>query len=144
MQCSFEQCNFSLVSFNTTALREVRFVNCKLTGADFSHVHPFLLDLGFDHCQLNYASFNRLKLKETHFEHCEMEEADFTETDLSKSIFDNCNLNRALFFKTNLEKADFRTASNYSFDPDENRIKGAKFSYPAVLGLMAKYQINID
>jgi len=73
-----------------------------------------------------------------------MEEVDFTETDLSKSVFAHSNLNRALFYKTNLEKTDFRTAYNYSFDPDENRIKGAKFLNPAVLGLLAKYQIEID
>lgn len=73
-----------------------------------------------------------------------MEEVDFTETDLSKSVFDQCNLNRALFYASKLERADFRTAYNYSFDPEENRLKGARFSSPAVLGLLAKYPIEID
>ena len=38
-----------------------------------------------------------------------------------------------------LEKADFLTSYNYSFDPELNKIKGAKFSQAGVTGLLAKY-----
>ena len=43
-----------------------------------------------------------------------------------------------------LEKADFRTAFNYSIDPENNRMKKAKFSPPEVVGLLNKYDIEID
>jgi len=45
---------------------------------------------------------------------------------------------------TILEKVDFRTAINYSFDLELNRVKKAKFSTAGVIGLMDKYQIVIE
>ncbi len=71
-------------------------------------------------------------------------EVDFTEADLSSAVFDNCDLTRSIFENTILEKADFRTSRNYSFDPDLNKIKKAKFSYPGILGLLGKYDIEIE
>jgi fluoroquinolone resistance protein len=43
-----------------------------------------------------------------------------------------------------LEKADLRTAYNYSIDPSINKIKKAKFSLPGVVGLLSKYDIEIE
>jgi len=63
---------------------------------------------------------------------------------LSDSVFDNCDLTGATFYITNIEKADFRTSDNYSIDPENNRIKKAKFSLPAVTGLLDKYDIKVD
>ena len=44
----------------------------------------------------------------------------------------------------NLEKADFRTAAHYSINPENNKIKKAKFAMPWVLGLLDKYNIEIE
>jgi uncharacterized protein YjbI with pentapeptide repeats len=78
------------------------------------------------------------------FVNCTLHEVDFTEADLTASLFENCDLQRTLFANTNLEKADFRTAFNYSIDPELNRIKKARFSMPGVLGLLSKYNIDIE
>jgi len=78
------------------------------------------------------------------FDHCDLQEADFVEADLSKSLFIESDLNGAVFENTNLEKADFRTATNYSIDPEINRIKKARFSVPDVIGLLDKLDIRID
>jgi hypothetical protein len=43
-----------------------------------------------------------------------------------------------------LEKADFRTAFNYSINPETNRIKKAKFSKEGLNGLLDKYDIEIE
>jgi fluoroquinolone resistance protein len=59
-------------------------------------------------------------------------------------IFDNCDLKNAAFDQTILEKADFRTAFNYSIDPDNNKIKKAKFSISGLTGLLEKYNIEIE
>ena len=69
---------------------------------------------------------------------------DFAESDLTGSIFDNCDLARAIFDNTNLVKADFRSAYNFSIDPDNNRIKKAKFSMVGAVGLLVKYDIEIE
>jgi len=52
-------------------------------------------------------------------------------------------LTGAMFESTNLEKADFRSSFHYSINPEINKIKKAKFSLPAVIGLLDKYQIEI-
>ena len=68
---------------------------------------------------------------------------DLTACDLSQAIFENCDLAGTLFENTILEKTDFRTAYNYSIDPELNKIKKAKFSLPGVLGLLSKYDIEV-
>ena len=78
------------------------------------------------------------------FGNCSLKQVDFEETELTLAAFNNCDLLHARFIKTILEKADLRTAINYSFDPEINKIKKAKFSYPGVQGLLDKYNIDIE
>ncbi|WP_435357676.1 pentapeptide repeat-containing protein [Emticicia sp. SJ17W-69] len=82
-------------------------------------------------------------MKATKFKNCKLHEADFNETDLTAAIFENCDLAGAIFEKTILEKADFRTAFNFSIDPELNRIKKAKFSLTSIKGLLDKYNLEI-
>ncbi len=73
-----------------------------------------------------------------------MQEVDFTESDLSGSSLDNCDLSGALFENTNLEKTDFRSAFNYTINPETNRLKKARFSLQGIAGLLEKYGIVIE
>jgi hypothetical protein len=50
----------------------------------------------------------------------------------------------AIFSQTNLEKADFTTAFNYQIDPEQNRMKKARFSPEGIAGLLVKYKIVIE
>ena len=83
-------------------------------------------------------------MKKTIFTSCKLEEVDFTEADLSSSVFDNCDLSKTIFENTILQKVDFRTAYNYSINPEKNNIKKAKFSLPEVMGLLNNYDIEIE
>lgn len=143
-QCRFEGCNLSNANSKGTAFKEVLFINCKMLGLNFSVSEPFLMTLGFSECQLDLASFYRLKLKGTRFIKCSLREADFTEADFTSASFDGCDLAHVIFDNTLLEKADFRSAINYSIDPEANRIKKAKFSLQGVPGLLNKYNIDIE
>jgi uncharacterized protein YjbI with pentapeptide repeats len=75
---------------------------------------------------------------------CQLQEVDFSESDLNEGVFNDCDLTHATFERTNLEKADFRTASNFSIDPENNKLKKAKFSTDGLAGLLTKYQLQID
>jgi len=141
--CSFQDCDMSLVKFKNTGLKTARFINCKLTGCDFSNCNPFLLALNFNGCLLNLASFYKLKLKQTTFTNCNLNETDFTQADLSSSMFENCNFLDATFFETLLEKVDFSTSYNYRIHPEENKIKKAKFSHNGLAGLLLNYDIVV-
>ncbi|WP_291125797.1 pentapeptide repeat-containing protein [Flavobacterium sp. UBA6031] len=143
-ECIFDSCDFSLAKLKNTAMNDIHFVDCKLLGVQFEECNPFLLSFYFENCVLKLTVFNKLKLKRTRFKNCNMQETDFTETDLNGSVFDNCDLLRAIFHKTNLEKADFLTSFNYSIDPEQNRIKKARFSRMGIIGLLDKYGIEIE
>ncbi len=144
LDCSFEDCNFMLVRLNATGLKDVRFKQCKLMGFDFSLCSDFLFQVAFESCQLDYSLFAKKKMKQTRFEHCSLIECDFTECQLTESVFDECILTGSTFYLSRLEKADFRTAIDYSIDPDENYLKKARFSQSRLAGLLDKYDLRIE
>lgn len=144
IDCKFENCNFSMVKLNKTGLKNVSFEGCKLLGVDFTRCNDFLLSFCFDKCFLDYSSFCQKKIKQTLFKDSSVKEVDFSNADLSASGFLNCDLTRTVFQQTILDKVDFRTASNYSIDPEINRVKNAKFSLVGVIGLLDKYEIMIE
>lgn len=73
-----------------------------------------------------------------------MSEVDFGRADLTGSSLNDCDLHSAVFDNTNLSKCDFRKASNYIIDPENNKISKAKFSLIGVPGLLTKYDIVIE
>lgn len=143
-ECTFIKCNLSVVKLKLTALREVNFKDCKLLGLRFDDCNEFGLSVSFDTCVLNLSSFYKTRMIKTIFKNCQLKETDFTECDLTSAVFDNCDLSSATFDHSNIEKADFRTSYNYSIDLENNKIKKAKFSYSGILGLLDKYDIEID
>jgi len=143
-ECKFTDCDFSLAKLKNTVLNDIKFINCKLLGLQFHECKSFLFSVGFENCLLKLSVFYKLKLKKTLFKNCNLQEADFTEADLVNVLFENCDLQRAIFDHTNLEKADFRSSYNYSIDPERNRIRKARFSQPGVIGLLDKYDIEIE
>ncbi len=144
IDCEFHDCNLSLVKLDNTVFREVKFKGSKMLGLRFDTCIEFGLSFSFDSCQLNHSSFYKIKMKKTSFKKSQLQETDFTQCDLSNSTFDNCDFLNATFDNTNLEKVDFRTAYNYSIDPENNRIKKAKFSILGISGLLNKYEIEIS
>ena len=142
--CEFNECNLSLAKLHKTALRDVKFKDCKMLGLRFDTCNDFGLSFSFEGCQLNHSSFYKMNIKKTVFKNSQLQETDFTEADLTSALFENCNLSQATFDQTTLEKADLRTSYNYSIDPENNRLKKAKFSMEGVTGLLDKYDIEIE
>ena len=143
-ECSFEDCNLSLANLTHSAFQNVLFRNCKMLGIQFTKCDENRLSFRFEYCVLNHSSFHKTSVKKTSFVHTQLQEVDFSECDLSQSVFDHCDMLRAVFENSNLEKADFRTAMNYTIDPDSNKIRKAKFSVYGLSGLLGKYGIHIE
>ena len=127
-----------------SGIKNCDFVNCKMVGVDFSVCNDFLFSVNFKNCQLDYSTFFQKKMKKTHFIECSLKEVDFSEVELAESIFNKCDLMGAIFENTNLVKADLRTALHYSINPEQNKLKKARFSYPGIIGLLEKYDIQVD
>ncbi len=143
-ECRFINCNLSLCRLTGTAFRDVLFSGCKMLGLHFDNCNEFGLSISFEGCLLNSSSFFRKRIKKMMFKDSNLQEVDFGECDLTGAVFENCDLKNAVFDNTIVEKADFRTSFNYSIDPERNRVRRAKFSVPGVLGLLDKYDIQIE
>ena len=144
IDCEFNNCDLSIIKINNTAFRNVKFKDSKLLGVHFEDCNDFLFSVNFIACQLNLSSFYKRTLKKVRFIDCFLKEVDFTEANLTSSVFENCDLSGAMFVNSVLEKTDFRSSYNYSIDPELNRISKAKFSIPGIVGLLNKYNIEIE
>lgn len=142
--CIFENCNFSMTIIDDAGFRNVTFIGCKIQGVDFTRCSKFMFSFRFENCSLDYCTFYGTKLKKTNFINCSLKEVDFSNTDLSEAIFTNSDFSGAIFSNTLLEKADFRSATNFSIDPEFNKVKKAKFNAFQLEGLLHKYQLDID
>jgi uncharacterized protein YjbI with pentapeptide repeats len=143
-ECKFIACNLSMAKVVKTAFRDTVFRDCKLLGVHFHTSNEFLFSVTFENCTLNLCAFYNMKLKKMKFSGCTLQEVDFTGADLSSAVFADCDLSRTTFENTNLEKADFRTAVNYSIDPELNRLKKARFSIQGLPGLLDKYDLDVE
>lgn len=142
--CSFSDCNLGNVKLGGTTLNNITFKGCKVLGWHFGDCERVLFSVKFENCILNYSSFFKVPLKATTFKDCQIHEADFTEADLTLATFNNCDLTKTLFDRSILEKADFRSAYNYSINPENNKMKKAKFSLHGLAGLLDKYGIEVS
>ena len=115
-----------------------------MIGVQFEHINPFGLEVEFSFVALDHSSFYKTKFLKTKFTNCSLKEVDFSQADFTNSTFDQCDFHMAVFDSANLEKADFRTSINYSIDPQRNRLKKSKHSYPGLLGLLDAVEIVID
>lgn len=144
VDCQFERCNFTMAVLDKSTLSKVYFSHCKILGVNFSKCNSLLFSVDFQHCALDYSSFFRRKMKKTKFKDCSLKDVDFEEADLTSSVFDHCDLSNTGFKLSILEKVDFRTSRNYIIDLDLNKVKKAKFHYMGIVGLLAKYDIDIE
>ena len=142
--CEFQDCNLSNVKLLKTALQNVRFRGCKLTGVPFHTCSDLLFTVSFENCLLHLATFYKLTLKKTLFKGCTLHETDFTQATLNGSSFAECDLLNATFDQTNLEQCDFRTAYNYRINPELNRLRKARFTAQGLGGLLQHLGILID
>lgn len=144
IDCHFLDSNLSMMQVTGTGFKNVDFENCKILGVDFQVCSDFLLQLAFKECQLDFSNFHQMKLSQTPFINCRMESVELQEADLSGAVFTGSSMLNAQFYSTNLEGSDFRETIAYIINPNQNRVKGAKFSLEGVAGLLQQYQIEID
>ena len=143
IDCEFKDCDLSLIKIHRTVLRDVKFTACKMMGILYETASEFGLSVSFHESVLNNSSFYKVKLKKTKFEKCILKEVDFTDADLSESIFIESNLEAAIFDNTNLEKVDFRTAFNYNFDLNKNKVKKSIHSLEGTVTLLQNFGLII-
>lgn len=141
--CEFIECDLSNAKLGDTSFRNVLFKQCKMLGLHFHDCREFLLQMAFDYCLLNYATFHHLNLSNTKFRHCECKEVDFEKCNLTNASFEETDLSGAIFQNSNLTAANFTSAINFSINTENNILKKAYFSRYNISGLINHLNINL-
>lgn len=142
--CVFRGCNLSNANLANASLQGAAFEDCKAVGLDFGKCRRLLLAVRFADCDLSYGLFSGLDLRDTRFTGCRLREVAFTGCKLGGASFHGADLGRATFGDCDLRAADFREARDYGLDLARNKVKGARFDYPAVLALLAPFELDIE
>lgn len=143
IDCTFNDCNFKDAKINYVGFRDVHFTNCDFTNVNFAMCDSLLFAFGFTNCILDYTKFYGLKMPRTIFSSCSIIAADFMAADLTGVTFNNCNLHKSTFIDTIANKTDFSTSTNFTIDPEKNKLKKAIFSKEGLKGLLTKYDITV-
>lgn len=145
VDCIFEKCNLSNTKFPNSVINGDTFQYCKMIGIDFTISNSKLgLELNCTHCDLNYTNFKFLVLAKSIFNNCTLKESDFSNSNCKNVSYEGSDLLNALFSNTDLRESSFIGALNYVFNPNDNKIKDAKFSRSQVLNLLLVYKIKIE
>lgn len=144
INCRFEDCTLTRADLKNTKLYDVSFYKCKLAHVDFGQCNAFGFHVNFQECLLDYTVFLNRKLKKAQFIDCSMREAHFIRCELIGSVFKQCDLELARFEDNNLMQVDFTSSYNLELDPDDNKVKKARFSLHNLPGLLVKYDLIIN
>lgn len=145
--CSFVKCDILSIQTENSEIKNCSFKECNLIGVNWKSLsetrslRPFSK---FTDNFLKYNSFMMMNLNKIDFSNNEMIECHFDDCQLKASDFRNVKFDKTVFTFNNLEKANFKNAVGYHIDITNNKIKGAKFSYPEVFGLLEALQIEVD
>jgi fluoroquinolone resistance protein len=134
--CVFQGCDLTRMVPQGLALRGVLFKDSKLMGVDWTDVAP-LPAVSFDGCDLRYTSFVKLRLRATKFLRCVARESNFIETDLSDTDFGETDLSDSVIRGCTLAKANLSKATGVLFDPQHNKVKGARISLEAAIAIVS-------
>ena len=143
LECVFDSCNLSMAHLQGSILNDVKFINCKILGVNFSECQSLLFTVEFEGCILDYASFMSKKMLNTQFIRTSLKETTFSLANIAGSVFDQCDLSGTVFNRTDLGGVNFATSFNYTIDPELNNIRKAIFSADGIPGLLTKYQVKI-
>ncbi len=143
LESRFERCNLAHANLSHSRFQEVTLEDCKLTGVDFSTLDTFLLEIRFVNCNVQACRFSSMDLQKCSFSGCQLTGALFEHCDLRSVAFDACDLDQCIFEHCQLQEADFTSALNLGFNPETNRMKGARIQRDSLAGLLKKYDLVI-
>lgn len=140
---TFQGCDLGLVKLADSSLRGARFVECKLSGVDWSQAHPLTFDVFFRDCVLDMGSFADTRLQDLRCEAGRARDVVFANCDLRRAVFDGVDLASASFEGCDLRDADLSSSLNLSLRPDANRLEGTRLPLDAALDHLAQLGIVV-
>jgi uncharacterized protein YjbI with pentapeptide repeats len=143
--CVFRQCDLSLVHLPSTTFSACRIEDSKVLGVNWTQARwpttRLWEPVAFVSCVISHSVFIGLNLKGIVITNCVAVDVDFRDACLSQADFTGTDLSRSQFSNTDLTEADMSRARNYTIDPRQNSLKGAKFSLPEAVSLLCGLDI---
>ncbi|HEX8576556.1 MAG TPA: pentapeptide repeat-containing protein [Flavobacterium sp.] len=99
------------------------FNDCSIKDVNFAMCDPFIFEIHFKNCTLDFSKFYTLKIKGATFTHCSLVAVDFMSADLTAVHFDNCDLYRTEFNKAVANSANFKTSLIIRLTPGKLNLK---------------------
>lgn len=103
-----KQTDFSSASLDNGVIVRAEFLNCRMTGVDFSQTS--LHDVVFRGCKLDLANFRQADLRRVQFVDCTLVETDFGSAKLTSVDFQSSVLDKTSFAHAVCKTVDFRTS----------------------------------
>ena len=103
-----------------------------------------MTDAYFDSETYTKIDFSKTNIIKGEYDNCTVINCNFENIHTSNIQFVACDLKGAIFERTNLEKTNFKTAFNFTFELEKNRVKGAKFKRDSIDGLLFHYKIVLE
>jgi len=141
--CRVVQCDLTMARVARAAFRNVEFTRTKLMGIDWSGVRRLAFAVGFEGCVLTYSSFTKNVMRGCRIVDCKANETSFVEVDLTGAVFTGTDLAGAKFIDSILVDADLSEATGYVIHPQQNRLRGTRFSEEAALALVGELGIVV-
>ena len=148
LSCTFEHCTWSGVVFSFSQMSDAWFSGCAFRSVAWGGlqgrsalVQPFGKA---ERCEFRYNEFSGMTLTRFDFSSCRFGDCTFDDCKLAGADFRGVPLGRTQFSRCDLEKADFREATDYAIDPTDNRLRGARFSFPDVVALLSGFGLKIE
>jgi fluoroquinolone resistance protein len=140
---TFRGCDLSLLHLGGSALRGVRFIDCKLTGMDWSQADDLGLGITLQDSVLDLAAFQGVGLKDLSWIGGRARDAVFTKTDLRGARLERVDLEGATFSRCDLRRADLSTCGGLRLDPLANRLERTKLPPETGLWILAKQGVVV-
>jgi uncharacterized protein YjbI with pentapeptide repeats len=147
-QCHFEKCRIVSPKIRNCELNCATFENCSIIGVNFGELK------GVGRFTLPIAKLSGCVLKYCTFEHMTLDKFDFSCNDILYTTYNGCSLRGAslkgskltdtVFYRSDLSDADLRDSVGFRIDIKDNKLTGAKFSYPEALSLLSTLGIIIE
>ncbi len=103
-----KQTDFSSASLDNGLIVRAEFLNCRMTGVDFSQTN--LHDVVFRGCKLDLANFRQTDLRRVQFVDCTLVETDFGGAKLTNVEFQSSVLDKTSFTGAICKTVDLRTS----------------------------------
>jgi fluoroquinolone resistance protein len=144
VDCTFENCDLSVIKHNKTHFANLIFKKSKAIGVNWTEKFSFKITLEFYNSVINYSIFMGMTLRNFKLIDSIAHEVDFGDTKMKDAICTGTDFQDSVFLRTQLTNADFRKATNYTINPQNNAVKKANFSLPDALTLLSEFGVIVE